>query len=89
MRDSSVLGGMPSDSAAPSAPYTRPRLAARASSICWRSSAGPPRAARNGLGAEAGKLEIGEVEDAPASEDHRALDDVLQLADVAGPVIRR
>ena len=38
MRDSSVLGATPSVSAAPSGPYTRPRLAASASSIGRRPS---------------------------------------------------
>ena len=41
MRASSVLGGTPSVSAAPSTPYTRPRLVASAFSICWRSWRGP------------------------------------------------
>jgi hypothetical protein len=46
----------------------------------------PPRA--NGFGSEARKLEIRQAEDGASSEDHRALDDVLQLADVARPRVR-
>ena len=48
---------------------------------------GARRTYRPGRGGEARKLEVGEAEQAPASEDHRALDDVLQLADVSGPAI--
>ena len=87
MRDSSVPGATPSVSAAPSGPYTRPRLAASASSIGRRSLPAAARDGRGGLGAEAGKLETAEAEHVSASEDHRALDDVLQLPDVPGPRI--
>ena len=88
MRDSSVLGRTWSASAAPSGPDTRPRVAASARSIRWRSSAGPP--CGRGMDSEPrlGSSKSERPRTLPRGEDHRALDDVLQLADVAGPVIR-
>jgi hypothetical protein len=85
MRDSSVLGGTRSVSAAPSG-----RTRGRGSRRGPLRSAGARRRRRRatiGLGAEAGKLEVAEAKGAPSSEDHRALHDVLQLPDVPGPWI--
>jgi hypothetical protein len=54
--------------------------------VGFRRLAVPPRV--RGGGAEARQLEVGELEDVAAHQDHRALHDVLQLPDVAGPRVR-
>jgi hypothetical protein len=65
MRDSSVLGGTPSVSAAPSEPYTRPRLATSACSICWRWSLGSSLPGRTASEARPGSSRSGRLRTGP------------------------
>ncbi len=88
MRDSRVLDGTPRASAAPSGPEIRPRLvrqsrldlSVRSASV---AAAVTPRCRRRG--SKTMDLEVRDAEDISAGQDHGALDDVLELADVAGP----
>ena len=91
MRDCSVVRRRPSRAAAPAGPLTTPpeaRSAARIAAFSTSSSRlSAGRVGRLAAGRRARRrLEERDAEDAVRRQDRRALDHVLQLADVAGPV---
>ena len=87
MRESSVLGDTPSDAAAPSLPPTRPRAVTECVLDALPGIARP--GARGRIDREVRQLEQGRLQHLVPREDHRALDDVLQLAHVARPRVAR
>ena len=90
--DSRVERGMPSFAAAPSGPATRPREPARAVSMSSVSSRalGRPNGGLSARGPNALLFQPRLVHhESVLAQDDGPLNDVLELADVAGPVVRR
>ena len=82
MRVSSVVGFIPSRTAAPPAPRMRHAELSSTARMCSRSTS-----ISLGLRAAAADVDSGssDRQPRPVRDDHRALDDVAQLADVARP----
>ena len=91
--DCSVVRFMPNCAAAPAGPPTIQLASSSARRMCSRSASSRVVAVRAVSTAPGllSLLQLGErhVEVSTARQDHRALDEVLELADVARPVIAR